>query len=87
MSLEAGVAAAPTSEVGECCSASASPIPTRLICASSCSHSANCRATQMGGSAPVPIAPAQGVQTLPQLLVPIANALDFSEHALLEFSR
>ncbi len=30
MSLEAGVAVAPTSEVGECCSASASPIPTRL---------------------------------------------------------
>jgi hypothetical protein len=29
MSLEAGVAVAPTSEVGECCSAAASPIPTR----------------------------------------------------------
>jgi len=31
MSLEAGVAVTPTSEVGECCSASASPIPIRLL--------------------------------------------------------
>ena len=67
---------------GTACGASAGTVG-----ASSCSHPATCRAKQMGCSVPVPSTPAQGVQSLPQLLVPIANAFDFSQHPLLDFSR